>query len=146
MAETWLVVRVGNFNCNSNTTFLFSVWSHPRIPLRIWTSQAGEKKQHPENGMCSLHHDRSASNVVMQSKCATDVRFLPRTATLCTISTTLLARFPQYQERSILRELFEVVCNTHFCLSSLSFSHLTLLQDSLYRRFLIMRHISNVAS
>ena len=37
------------------------------------------------------------------------------------ISTTLLAKFPQYHKRSILRELVEVVCNTHFRLSLLSF-------------------------
>ena len=56
------------------------------------------------------------------------------------MSTTLLARFPWYRKRSILQELVEVVCNTHFRLSSLSFLHLALLQDSFYRRFLMLRH------
>ena len=32
MAETSLVVRDGNGNCNSSPTFLFSVWGHQRIP------------------------------------------------------------------------------------------------------------------
>ena len=80
--------------------------------------------------------------------------------TLCTVSGELLVflgcpgplfvhslvvqryRFPQYQKRSILWEL-EVVCNTHFRPSLLSFLNLALLLD---RRFLIMHHISNVAS
>ena len=32
MAETSLVVRDGNGNCNCSPTFLFSIWGHPRIP------------------------------------------------------------------------------------------------------------------
>ena len=32
MAETSLVVRHGNCNCNCSPTFLFSIWGHPRIP------------------------------------------------------------------------------------------------------------------
>ena len=35
-------------------------------------------------------------------------------------STTLLAWFPRYRKRSILWELVEVVCNTHFRLSLLA--------------------------
>ena len=56
------------------------------------------------------------------------------------------ARFPWYQKQNILQELAQVVHNTHFCLSLLSFLHLTLLLDSFYRHFLIMCHISNVTS
>ena len=33
VAETSLVVRDGNGNRNSSSTFLFSVWDHLRIPL-----------------------------------------------------------------------------------------------------------------
>ena len=72
--------------------------------------------------------------------------FYPELPHFIQISTTLLTRFPRYQKRSILRELVEVVCNTHFRLSSLSFLHLASLQDSFRRRFLIMHHISIVAS
>ena len=32
MAETSLVVRDGNSNCNSSPTFVFSVWGHSRVP------------------------------------------------------------------------------------------------------------------
>ena len=64
--------------------------------------------------------------------------FYPELPHFIQISTTLLAWFPRYRKRSILRELV-VVCNTHFRLSSLA-------QDSFRRQFLIMRHISIVAS
>ena len=47
--------------------------------------------------------------------------FYPGLPHFIQISTTLLAKFPQYRKRSILRELVEVVCNTHFRLSLLSF-------------------------
>ena len=65
--------------------------------------------------------------------------FYPELPHFIQISTTLLAWFPRYRKWSILRELVEVVCNTHFRLSSLA-------QDSFHRHFLIMRHISIVAS
>ena len=67
MAETSLVVRDGNGNCNSSPTFLFSVCGHLRIPhvlKRIWTPHVVEKAttvREPGN-----EHDRSASNTVMQ--------------------------------------------------------------------------------
>ena len=63
------------------------------------------------------------------------------------ISTTLLGRFPRYRSGASFGSLFKyIVCNTHICLSSLSFLHLALLQDSFHGRFLIMHHISNVTS
>ena len=72
--------------------------------------------------------------------------FYPELPHFIQMSTTLLTRFPRYRKRSILWELVEVVYNNHFSLFSLSFLHLALLQDSFHRRFLIMCHISIVAS
>ena len=69
--------------------------------------------------------------------------FYPGLLHLIQVSTILLAKFPQYRKQSILREFVEV---PHFHLSSLSFLNLALLQDSFYRHFRIMRHISNVGS
>ena len=151
MAKTWLVVRVGNGNRNSNPMFLFTVWSDPRIP-HVSKNMDVSCRRESNNGKRTRKWIRSIhSNAVMQSKYTTDVWFLSGTATFhtITISTTLLARFPWYWERSILRTSFhpfELVCNTHFRLSLLSFLHLALSQDSVNRRFLIMHHISNVAS
>ena len=42
MAETSLVVRDGNGNCNSSPTFLFSIWGHPKIPC-VSKNIVGEK-------------------------------------------------------------------------------------------------------
>ena len=66
--------------------------------------------------------------------------------TLCSFHWWFSARFPQYRKWSILWELVEVVCNTHFRLSLLTFLNFALLLDSFYKCFLIMDHISNVAS
>ena len=69
--------------------------------------------------------------------------FYPGLLHFIQISTTLLASFSTISEAEH---------PSGACWSSLQYSfspvfaHLTLLQDSIYRRFLIMHHISNVAS
>ena len=142
MAEKSLVVRDGNGNCNSSPTFVFSVWGHLRIPhvSRIWMP----RKRKTNNGKNKLTRKRIRP---IRFQCGNAIEicngimfdFQPELPHFIQISTTLLAWFPRYRKRSILRELVEVVCNTHFAC-------LRLQQDSFRRHFLIMRHISIVAS
>ena len=152
MAETSLVVRNSKGNGNSSLTFIFIVWGHPRIP-RVSKKMDASCRRKSNNGKRIRKRTRPIRSIVLEDE------------TLCTVSGESLVflgrpgplfvrllhwwfstRFPRYQKRSILQELVEVVCNTHFQLSSLSFLNLALLLDSFYRRFLIMCYISNVAS
>ena len=134
MAEASLVARDGNSNHNSSPTFLFSVWVHPRIPrvsknmdascMRKSNGQRIRKRTWP------IH-----SSSVREQNVVHSLRWVARfswssTTSLCSLRWWFSARFPQYRKWSILRELVEVVCNTHFRLSLLSFLHLTLLLDS----------------
>ena len=153
MAETSSVVRDGKGNRNSHSpTFLFSVWGHSRIlrvsKIKLWTPHVGEKATTVRES--GNEHNRFA---VSEYRCSRTKRcaqlavnrsffLVIQDHSLFTSLVVQRYRFPQYQKRSILWEL-EVVCNTHFRLSSLSFLNLALLLD---RRFLIMRHISNVVS
>ena len=145
MAETWLVVRDGNGNCNSSPTFLFRIWGHPRMP-RISKNMEASCRRKSNNGKRTRKRTRP---IRIEHDNAIEIRneimfdFYPGLLHLIQVSTILLAKFPQYRKQSILREFVEV---PHFHLSSLSFLNLALLQDSFYRHFLIMRHISNVAS
>ena len=147
MAETSLVMRDGNGNHNSSPTFYFSVWGHPRIP-RVSKNMNALCRRKSNNGKKTNTTD-SQQRCLRMKRCAQLDNFSSQVIQdlfLFWLLWWFSARFPQYRKRSILRELVEVVCNTHFLLSSVSFLHLTLLLDSFYRRFLIMRHISNVAS
>ena len=49
MAETSLVVRDGNGNCNCSPTFLFSIWGHPRIP-RVSKNMDASCRRKSNNG------------------------------------------------------------------------------------------------
>ena len=148
MAETSLVVRDGNGNCNSSPTFVFSIWGHPRIP-HISKNMNTSCRRKTNNGKKTrrptrlIHFERSNAIEICNGIM---FNFYPGLPHFIQISTTLLARFPRYQKRIILRDVVEVVCNTHFCLSLLSFLHLASLQDIFCRRFLIMRDISIVLS
>ena len=153
MAETSLVVRDGNGNRNSSPTFLFSVWGHLRIPCvsKENMPHVGEKattvrepgNQHDQFAVVVLEDETSVRICNHHSlQWVTCFSWSSRTS-FCSLRWWFSARFPRYRKQSILRELVEVVCNTHFHLSSLSLLHLTLLLDSFY---LIVCHISNVAS
>ena len=120
MAETLLIVRDGNGNCNSSPMFLFSVWCHLRIPCASKNMYASCR--------------RKSNNGKRTGKCTQPIRSCGARGQSVVHSWTLTAGNIQ------------VVCNTNFHLSSLSFLRLALLQDSFYRCFLIMHHCSNVAS
>ena len=130
---------------------LFSIWDHPRIPCVSKNMDASCRRKattavrEPGN-----EHDRfTVAELEDETLCTVSddsVVFLGCPGPFCLLRWWFSARFPRYRKQSILRELVEVVCNTHFCLSSLSILSLALLLDSFYKRFLIMHHISNVAS
>ena len=71
MAKTSLIVRDGNRD--SDPTFLFSIWGHPRIP-RVSKDMDGSCRREKATTVREPgnEHDRSASNAVMQSKYATE--------------------------------------------------------------------------
>ena len=149
-AKASLVMRDGKGNHYSSPTFLFivGVIQGYHTYQRIGTPHVGEKTMVRESGN---EHNRFAVLVL-------------KNETLCTVGSEslvflgrpgpLFARFIGGSELGFhdigsgasFGSLLEVVCNTHFCLSSLSILHLALLLDSFYRRFLIMCHISNVVS
>ena len=145
MAETSLVVRDGNDNWNSSPTFVFSIWGHLRI--RVSKNVDASCRRKSNNGKRTRKWTRpirfECSNAIkIHNRIMFD--FYPGLPHFIKISTTLYTSLVStILEAEHPSELVEVVCNTHFCLSSLSFLHLTLLQDG---HFLIMRHISNVAS
>ena len=125
--------------------FVFSIWGHLRIP-HVSKNVDASCRRKSNNGKRTRKrtrpiHFECGNAIKIHNRIMFD--FYPGLPHFIKISTTLLAWFPRYRKWSILRELIEVVCNTHFHLYSLSFLHLALLQD---RRFLIMRHISNVVS
>ena len=119
MAETLLVVRDDNGNCNSSPTFLFSVWGHPRIPC-VSKNMDTSCRRKSNNGKRTrkrtrpIHFERG-NTIEICNGIMFD--FYPGLPHFIQISTTLLARFPRYRKRSILRELVEVLCNAHFRLS-----------------------------
>ena len=124
MAETSLVVRDGNGNCNSSPMFFFSVWGHPRI-LRVSKNMDASCRRKSNNGKRTRKQTQP-----IRFECCNEIKirngimfnFYPGPPHFIQISsTTLLARFPRYRKRSILRELVEALCNTHFHPSSLLF-------------------------
>ena len=132
MAEKSLVVRDDNGNCNSNPTFLFSVWGHPRIP-HVSKNMDTSCRRKSNNGKRTRKrtqpiHFKRGNTIEIRNRIMFD--FYPGLPHFIQISTTLLARFPLYRKWGILRELVEVLCNARFRRSSLSFLHLALLQDS----------------
>ena len=131
MAETSLVVRDGNGNRNGSPTFVFGIWGHPMIP-RVSRNMDASCRRKTNNG---TKRTRKRTRLIRFERCnAIEIRngimfdFYPELPRFIQISTTLLTRFPRYRKRGILRELVEVVCNTHFRLSSLSFLHLASLR------------------
>ena len=140
VTETSLVVRDGNRNRNSSSTFLFSVWIiwGYRVYQRIWTPHVGEKATMVRES--GNEHDRFAVPVLedemLCTLCGESLVFYWSSRTsLCSLRWWFSAMFPRYRKRSILRELVEVVCNTQFRLSSLSFLNLALLLNSFFRLF-----------
>ena len=143
MAETLLVLRDGNGNHNSSPTFLFSICSHPRIP-RVSMNMDTSCRRKSNNGKRTRKRTRP-----IRFECSNAIRngimfdFYPGLLHFIQISTTLLASF---------FTISEVEHPSVACWSSLQYSfspvfvHLALLQDSFYRHFLIMWHISNVGS
>ena len=143
MAETSLVLRDGNGNCNSSPTFLFSVWGHPRIPHLSKNMDASCRRK-SNNGKRTRKRTR-----LIRFKCGNAIRnrimfnFYPGLLHFIQISTTLLASFSMISEAEHPSGAYWSSLQYSF---SPVFAHLTLLQDSFYRHFLIMRHISNVGS
>ena len=132
MAETSLVVRDGNSNCNSSPMFLFSVWGHLRI-LRVSKNMDASCRRKSNNGK----RTRKQTQPIRFERCneieicnAIMFNFYLGLPHFIQIST-LLARFPRYWKWSILRSLLK-----HFAI--LIFTRL--------RVFLIMHPISNVTS
>jgi len=113
-----LVVRNGNGNCNSSPMFLFSVWGHLRTPRVSKNMNASGRRK--SNGKetrkrtWSIRFKRGNAIEIHNEIMFDFYLGLPH---FIQMSTTLLAKFPRYRKRSILRELVEVVCNTHFRLS-----------------------------
>ena len=144
MVETFLVLRDSNGNRNSSPMFFFSVWHHLRIP-RVSKNMDASCRRKTNNGKRTRKRTRL---IRFKRGNAIKIRngIMLKLPYFIQISTTLLTRFPRYRKRSILRELVEVGYNTHFRLFSLPFLHLALLRDGFHRCFLIMRHISIVAS
>ena len=109
---------------------------------RIWTPH-GERTRKRTRKWTQLIRSSSAwgQNIVHSLRWVAPFSWLSRTS----LHWWFSARFPRCRKRTILPEFVEVVCITHFRLSSLSFLRLTLLLlDSFYRHFcvifLMLRH------
>ena len=143
MAETSLVVRDGNRNHTAIPRFSLAsgVIRGYHVYQRIWTPHVRESN----NGKRNRKRTRP---ICFDRGNAIEIRngimfdFYPGQPHFIQISTTLLVRLPQYRKQSILWELFELACIDSFSpvFAIFFIPHLCRI------RFLIMRHISNVAS
>jgi len=120
-------------------TFLFSVWGHPRIPS-VSKNMDASCRGKSNNGK---RIRKRTQPIRFKRGNAIEIRnrimfyFYPGLPHFIQISTTLLARFQRYRKWSILWQLVEVVCNTHFHLSPVSLLHLALATCVI---FLMLRH------
>ena len=117
-AETLLVVRDGNSNRAVPRLFSASgLIQGYHVYQRIWTphrrkTNNGKRSRKRTWPICFQRGNAiEILNGIM-------IDFYPELPHFIQISTTLLAWFPRYRKQSILRELVEVVCNTHICLPS----------------------------